>query len=167
MKRTLLHRIPPARGSALLVAMIALAVLLVVVVGALQFTGQNREASAVKVRGEQSSACADAARKYLMSRLRLYNVQVESLTLDSQLPDDPVAARQSRVRTGHYDMAAAVDATGVVSASMVSATRRQVRDVANSPVRPTLGGTPYRVVVKCREAGGREQEVEFAFKYGL
>jgi hypothetical protein len=148
--------------------MIALAVLLVVVVGALQFTGQNREASAVKMRGEASAACAEAARRYLISRLRLNNVQVESLTLAEQISDDPNPAKQSTVMTGHYDFASAVDATGLVSAGSLSSTRRQVRDVANTaPVRPTLGGTPYRVVVKCREATGREQEVEFVFRYGL
>lgn len=158
---------PNARGSSLLVALIALAVLSIVAVGAIAFTGQNREGSAVMARGERSSACADAARKYLLSKLRLYGVAVASLTLDDTLPDDPVAARRSRVTTGHYDIAAGVDATGIASAGSVGFSRDQTRNVANVIAASTLGGTPYRVVVKCRDSAGREEEVELAFRYGL
>ncbi|HEY8205869.1 MAG TPA: hypothetical protein VIG99_00210 [Myxococcaceae bacterium] len=156
-----------ARGSSLLVVLIALAVLMVVVVGAIQFTGQNREASAVMARGERSAACAEAARRYLLSKLRITGVAVASLTLDSKLPDDKVALRQSRVTTGHYDIAAGVDAVGVASAGSVSFSREQTRNVANVIAQSTLGGTPYRVVVKCRDSSGREEEVELAFRYGL
>jgi hypothetical protein len=158
---------PRARGSSLLVTLIALAVLTIVAVGAIAFTGQNREASAVMARGERSNACADAARKYLLSKLRLTGVSVASLTLDTQLPDDPVASRRSRLTTSHYDIAAGVDTIGVAAAGSVSFSRNQTRDVANVIASSTLGGTPYRVVVKCRDSSGREEEVELAIRYGL
>ena len=46
--------------------------------------------------------------------------------------------------------------------------QNQVRDIANNIAGTTLGGTYYRVVVKCREpVTNRETELEFAFRHGI
>jgi hypothetical protein len=167
-----------ARGNALLVTMIALAVLLVLSVGAIRFTGTNREAAAAKTRGDQVSACASTARKYLLSRMRVFGSQPTQLKLVSEkLLDDAVTTKQSTLDTAHYGQ---VETTGpgnaksiaVVEASAFAAASRQVRDLANtSPTSGTLGGQYYRVVVKCAEPGNagntRESEVEFLFRYGI
>ncbi|HET9451110.1 MAG TPA: hypothetical protein VFO83_09525, partial [Aggregicoccus sp.] len=79
-----------ARGSALLITLIAMGVLGVLVVGALQFTGTNRAAAVAKMRGDRVSACAETARRYLLSRLRVYGVDVSGLTLEQTLMDDAV-----------------------------------------------------------------------------
>jgi hypothetical protein len=172
MRRTL------RRGNALLVTMIALAVLLVLSVGAIRFTGTNREAAAAKTRGDQVSACAQTARKYLLSRMRVYGNQATQVKLVSEtLLDDATATKRSVIDTAHYGKVqsptgSTADSTAVVEASAFAAASRQVRDLANtSPTSGTLGGQYYRVVVKCAEPGNagtmRESEVEFLFRYGI
>lgn len=164
-----------------MVTMIALAVLMVLVVGAIRFTGTNREAAVAKLRGDRMGACADTARRYLLSRLRLYGVSVTDLKLDPAanttwafLPDDAVASKQSRIGAGHYDEDLTIAPSSIVllPSTGFGAGANQIRDLANAaPGSGTLGGQYYRAVVKCQEAGAlgvaRESEVEFVFRYGL
>jgi hypothetical protein len=156
------------RGSALLVAMIALAVLMIMVVGAITFTGSNREGAAAKARGDRVAACADTAKRYLLSRLRTFNVPVTGLVLNDTLPDttDP---NPSRLLTAHYGQTTGSPATIVaISAGQFGTSGSQVRDVANAaPASGILGGQYYRVVVKCRETATRESELEFVFRHGI
>lgn len=155
-----------ARGSALLITLIAMGVLGVLVVGALRFTGTNRAAAVAKMRGDRVSACAETARRYLLSRLRVYGVDVSGLTLEQTLMDDAVASRRSTMTTTHYDEPNAQATVVAVSASSVSSSRGQARDLSNRLVKPTLGGAYYRVVVMCKEQS-RSSELEFLFRYGL
>jgi len=163
MRRTL-----RAGGNALLVTMIALAVLMVLVVGALRFTGTNREAAAAKMKGDASQACADAARRYLMAKFRTFGVPIEGLTLDNTIPDSPIVANRTRILTAHYDSLTSEPTIVAVSAQSMGQSRRQVRDMSNVPAGTTLGGRYYRVVVKCRDAvSRRESELEFTFRHGI
>ncbi len=161
-------RIP--RGNALMVTLIAVAVLMVLVVGAIQFTNYNREATAEKLRGDRISACADAARRHLLSRLRLFRMGGE-LTLETELIDDPDPSSRSTMITGHYGNPTAEPTVVEVSSKAMGAAARQARDISNAAVSSgALGGQYYRVVVKCQEPGaaggtGRESEVEFLFRY--
>jgi hypothetical protein len=155
-----------ARGSALLITLISLAVLGVLVLGAIQFTGTNRLAAVSKMRGDRVSACADTARRYLLSRLRVYGLDPTSLTLEQTLMDDAVAQRRSTMTTTHYNEPNAQATVVAVSASSVSSARGQARDLANRLVSPTMGGAYYRVVVMCKEEN-RASELEFLFRYGL
>jgi hypothetical protein len=168
-----------ARGNSLLVTMIALSVMMVLVIGAISFTGTNRQAAVGKVRGDRITACADTARRYLLSKLRVYGVSVTDLKLSgsctyARIPDAPNTADQSLIGPGHYgdDLTAAAPAVAIVSGSAFGEGARQIRDMANAaPGSSTLGGQYYRVVMKCQEPGAagvaRESEVEFVFRYGL
>lgn len=155
------------RGNALMLTLIAIAVLMVLVGGAIQFTNNNRAATAEKLRGDRVGACADAARRHLLSRLRLFRATSVQI-LDTTLIDDPDPDARSQMMTGHYGTAAESTVVSVSSVSMGEATK-QARDIANtvSDASGTLGGKYYRVVVKCQESTGRESEVEFLFRYGL
>lgn len=178
------------RGNSLMVTMIALAVLMVLVVGAIRFTGTNREAAVSKVRGDRLAACADTARRYLLSRLRVFGVSVTDLRLEGAvnqpnfyalLPDDAVDAQKSRIGAAHYgtevtsitaSTQGVPSAVAIVPSSQIGSTGKMARDMANAaPSTTTLGGTFYRVVMKCQEPGtlgaARESEVEFVFRYGL
>ncbi|MBF5042815.1 hypothetical protein FGE12_10460 [Aggregicoccus sp. 17bor-14] len=157
---------PAVRGSALLLTLVALAVLGVLVVGAIQFTGTNRMAAVSKMRGDRVSACAETARRYLLAKLRLYNLDPTSLRLEQTLMDDAVASRRSVMTTTHYGDPNGQATVVAVSASSVSSSRGQARDLANRLVPPTMGGAYYRVVVMCKEEG-RSSELEFLFRYGL
>jgi hypothetical protein len=160
------------RGNALMLTVIAMAVLLLLVGGAIQFTNYNREASSEKLRGDRVGACADAARRHLLSRLKLFRATTELQILDTTLIDDPDPSARTRIMTGHYNdtKSDTAQATVVgVDPVLMGASSRQVRDIANT-VPATggfMGGQYYRVVVKCKETSGRESEVEFLFRYGL
>lgn len=154
------------RGNALMLTLIAIAVLMMLVGGAIQFTNYNREATAEKLRGDRVGACADAARRHLLSRLKLFRATSELQILDTTLIDDPDPSARSQLMTGHYGGEAENTVLSVSAASMGAATK-QARDVANTVSGGTLGGQYYRVVVKCHESAGRESEVEFLFRYGL
>ncbi|QRK08379.1 hypothetical protein JQX13_52145 [Archangium violaceum] len=160
-------RVP--RGNALLLTIIAIAVLMVLVGGAIQFTNRNREASAEKLRGDRVNLCAEAARRHLLSRLSLFQATGTLQILDTKLIDDPDPEARSRMMTGHYGDGP-VATVKTVDAVTMGAAGRQAFGIENSvPTSTTLGGQYYRVVVKCEEpsGSGRESEVEFLFRYGL
>lgn len=164
-----LPRTRAPRGNALLLTIIAIAVLMVLVGGAIQFTNRNREASAEKLRGDRVTVCAEAARRHLLSRLSLFQATGALQILDTKLIDDPDPDARSRMMTGHYGDGP-VATVKTVDAVTMGAAGSQARDMANAaPNSATLGGQYYRVVVKCEESseGGRESEVEFLFRYGL
>ncbi|WP_375771847.1 hypothetical protein NR798_13440 [Archangium gephyra] len=157
------------RGNALMLTLIAIAVLTVLVGGAIQFTNYNREATAEKLRGDRVGACADAARRHLLSRLKLFRATSELQILDTTLIDDPDPNARSKMMTGHYGVDEAQSTVVSVNAVSMGEATKQARDIANTVTDSggTLGGKYYRVVVKCHENAGRESEVEFLFRYGL
>jgi hypothetical protein len=158
-------------GSALLMTLIALLILTVLVLGAIEFTGRNQSAAVAKGRGERMEACAQTARRYLLSRLSAANLSVPigELRLEQTLMDEVAASERSVMRTGHYGTTAAVPTAAQLPATAVSSSSRQVRDLANTaPTSTLLGASYYRVVMMCEEPGtGRASEVEFVFRYGL
>ncbi len=162
-----------ARGNSLMVTMIALAVLMVLVVGAIRFTGTNREAALSKIKGDRLTACADTARRYLLSSLRK-NTDISLLMLASvSLKDDGTTSKQSLMAPGHYgddlNVTPAVSRIGIAPGKAFGP--GQIRDLSNIIGDPDLGGVYYRVAMKCQEAGAvgsaRESEVEFVFRYGI
>lgn len=157
------------RGNALIVSVISVSILMVLVVGSIRYTGVNREAAAAKQRGDRISACAETARRFLLSSLRTFGVTIANLQINRKLPDDPDPSKTSQMLTGHYGTGDTAQATVVaVSAQSVSASKDQVRDVSNVIAGTTLGGQFYKVTVKCREPGAdRESELEFVFRHGI
>lgn len=161
-------RDPYRRGSALLVTLIALAVLMVIVAGAIKFTGTNREAAASKLRGDSVAACAETARKYLLGRLRTFNIDVVNLQLNERLPDAPATADRSTMLSAHYGQTAPTATIVMVDSNSFSSSLSQVQGIGSrSFARGGLGGQYYRVVVKCRESPSRESELEFVFRHGI
>ncbi len=167
-----------SRGNSLMVTLIALAVLMVLVVGAIRFTGTNREAAVTKLKGDRMAACAETARRTLLAQLRLQGtVAVTDLELDSvnhtaytRLPDEPAPAKRTVMGPSHYgdDPLTAPRVISVISPKSMGAT--QTINLSNVLLESSIGGGQYyRVVMKCQEAVGdqRESEVEFVFKYGL
>lgn len=167
------------QGNALIVVLVSVAVLTLLVVAAIRFTGGNHDAAVMKNRSDQMSSCAEVARRYLLSQLPVNalspasnelnpadtTVQFERIIPDADADD---AARRSVIATGHIGQPArAATIVGVAPLSM-GAARKQVRDLANSLGPGTLGGQYYRVVVRCIEPGStRASELEFSFRYGI
>ncbi len=159
------------RGSVLLFAVIALAILMVVVAGAIAFTGTNRDAAAAKNRGDKVTACADVARRHVLARLRHFEQSVNptDLVFKGVLPDATDEAHKTEMMTAHYGDVVEKPTIVQVDAAEFGAAADQVRDIANVlPGAGTLGGQYYRIVVKCREPNStRESELEFVFRHGV
>lgn len=164
MKRTNLW----VRGNALVTVMIALAVLMLIVAAAIQFTGANRVASVNKARADEVQACAVTGRKMLLAKLRTFGVSTTALTLNTVIPDSMTAGEEQQVRTAHFDGVAAEPVIVKLDSKVMGASRYQIQDMANKATQSTLGGQYYRVVVSCRHPTSNAQsEVEFTFRHGL
>ena len=164
-------KLRPARGNALLITVIALAVLMILVVGAIRFTATNRLSAGSKLNADRVAACADTARRALLAKLRVFGMPVKSLTLATEtIPDNPDPAKQSKIRTAHYGATAATATIVEVSSATMSGAASAVRGMSNvAPGSLSLGGQYFRVVVLCQEAAPstREAEMEFVFRYGI
>lgn len=156
------------RGNALMMTLIALAVLMLVVSAAMEFTGTNREAAIAKSRADELQSCAATARKLLISKLRTFNVQTSSLVLNTVIPDTQVAGQEKEVRSAHYDNLNPEPVIVKLDSKVMGASRYQARDVANTLAQSSMGGEYYRVVVTCRNPSSNAQsEVEFTFRHGI
>lgn len=156
------------RGNALMMTLIALAVLLMLVAAAIQFTGTNREAAVAKSRADEMQACATVARRVLLSKLRATGVAVGTLTLNTQLPSSMNIADQNRVLSAHYDKNVPEPVIVSLRSDSMGASRKQVKEVANIIGPPTMGGSYFRVVVTCQHPmSGSQSELEFTFRHGL
>ncbi len=163
MRRTMARR-----GNALMMVLIALAVLMLVVVAAIDFTGSNREAAATKAKADEVQACASTARKLLLAKLRTFGMSPANLTLNTTIPDTQSASTDKAVRTAHFDNGSPDAVIVKLDSSVMGASRYQVREMANTLSQTTLGGDYYRVVVTCRHpASNAQSEVEFTFRHGL
>ena len=156
------------RGNALIVTLVALAVLMMIVAAAIQFTGTNREASISKARADEVQACATTGRKVLLSKLRTFGVSPTNLTVNDNFPDTQASSTDKVMRTAHFDNTGTEPVIVKLDSKLMGASRYQVRDMANTLAQSTLGGDYYRVVVTCRNPSSNAQsEVEFTFRHGL
>ena len=147
------------RGSALLIAIVLVAVMAIVGLALVNRTTTEIDAIGSKRHYDVAIACADGARQMLMSSFRTFGTTPASLTLDKTVGD-------KRLTTGHYDTFAlqSVVATTGSAAGAVGAT-----DIVNRTSRTRLGGQVYRMTVVCTDstAASRQSEVEFVVRFGL
>jgi Tfp pilus assembly protein PilX len=164
------------RGSALLAALIVIGVLALVTVATLQLANISKQASAKDARKLSQTSCVEAARQYLLSRLRLFGVDPTSLTLNQSIA---LEAGNRQLYSGHIrpmdangnpvsgSTAAVVRSVIALPPTMVSNNGAKARDISNVIAQPTMGGKSYRVVVACTDPLAGDMELEFTFKYGL
>ena len=148
------------RGTALIVAVILVAVLAVVALGVISRTTTELDAVGAKRHYDAAVSCADGARQMLLSQFRTFGTAPTSLVLDRTVAD-------KRYSTGHYDnfaIQAVVAATGTQGGASVG-----VSDISNRTSRTKLGGQIYRFTVVCSDQANptRESEVEFLVRFGL
>ncbi len=164
------------RGSVLLLVVVLLAVVMVLSMAAIGFSGSERGAASSFRSSEELVACADAGRQYLLSRFRLIGSAPTQLSPTDQrldlagLPgcDGGVPGDDSRcIRSGHLGESATVSGVRLVP-QVTHGRRSSARDLTNV-VAPSssLGGQTYQVVVHCEDARGSESEVEFTLRFGL
>ncbi len=167
----------PHRGSALLAALIVIAVLATVTVATMRLASISKGQSATDARKLGQAACVDAARQYLISRLRLLSrFPITELTFDTVVQVDHGARH---LYTGHARPNGpngrpdptlplpVIESVRGVSASKVGGAKAGNRDLSNTIAPPTLGGKPYQVIVACSDPVAGDLELEFSFRYGL
>lgn len=147
------------RGSALVVAIVIVAILAVVGLALTRRTTNEMEAVGGKRYYDSAVTCADGAREMLLSQFRTSGMGPTSLTLDQTVDT-------KRMTSGHYDqfaMATIVPAAGTLAGAV------GVNDIANRISRASLGGQIYRMSVVCTDSSGtnRQSEVEFLVRFGL
>ena len=165
----------PHRGSALIAALIVIAVLATVTVATLRLASISKGQSLSDARKLSQSACVDAARQYLISRLRLLSkFPLTELTFDQAVP---VENGTRHLYTGHARQNGpdgrpigplpVIESVKAVAASKVGGGKAGNRDLSNTIAPPTLGGKPYQVIVACSDPVAGDMELEFSFRYGL
>lgn len=165
------------KGHVLVTTMVALAVLMVVVAGAIAFTGTNRRGAASEARADSMAACAESARRVIISQLSAANITVAPIPLQQafitdggwSLPDNALDAGQSFVSAGHVrdgQASSAITTVQILSSKAMGAAQGQTRDLSNVAPASNTNGAYYRIVAKCTDAQKREAEVEFVFRFG-
>jgi hypothetical protein len=164
------------RGSALLMSVIIVLVATVIAVGVIRFGSRELAASFASRKEASVTACADAARAYIMGQWKLLatsggTIKPVDLVLDSRA--------QTTLQGGHYDQTPTDskywDAT---SGRWISNMNVQIHLLMPTTVGPAYkandltnrigtGVLPYRIVAHCTQADGRQVEVESAVNFGL
>ena len=155
------------RGSALVIAVIAVVVITIVGVGIINFASQEIAGATAGARRQGLVACTEAARQLLLSRFHavgLVPTQVEGLNVAM----DGTGGTTTGVG-GHYDESASTVQVSQVQFLPDNAfgPTSKSRDLTNTVSLIGQGGKPLRVVAHCVDAGGRQLEVEFGFRFGL
>jgi type II secretory pathway pseudopilin PulG len=165
------------RGSGLLLAIVVVLVITVIAVAVVRFSARELSGSYAGRRADALTACAEAGRQMLMSRFRAMGLKPTSLeTLDVTLDD--ASGKTTSVFGGHYDDVRIQQVVALPAGSM-GPSPFAMQDRSNT-IRATgggdLGGTPYKVIVRCAEGasgepgdsvGNRQLEIEFAVRFGL
>ena len=87
----------PQRGSALIAALLVIAVLALVTVATLRLAGISKGQSAKDARKLGQAACIDAARQYLIGRLSLFQI-TSQVTFDQVISTE---AGPRHIYSGH------------------------------------------------------------------
>lgn len=159
---------PSARGAALPLALILLAVLTVIAVAAVSLSGQERVNAASYGRIDFVSQCANAAQAKLWSEMAYQGSAYLSAPVaitSVRLPDGTMLTSPA-----HYDSTATTIVKDVVLKVQSSAgTGGDVneRDCTNSACGLTpLGGTQM-IMARCVDQRGRALEIELGVKFAL
>jgi Tfp pilus assembly protein PilX len=156
-RRTARHR-----GSALIVAIILVAVMAVVGLALIRRTSNEIDSVSSKRHYDVAVSCADGARQMLMSSFRTFGLPPTQLSLDKTVND-------KRLTSGHYDTFAVQSVVVATGASFSGGTVGASDIVNRTRGAGQLGGTMYRMTVVCTDSSSatRQSEVEYLVRFGL
>ena len=167
-----MRRLVQERGNALLMSLVVVLVITAAGVATVRFASREVSGAYAMRKGANLNACVETARALLMSQWKLlgsYAQAVPPVNIELE------TASQTTILGGHYDQNPSSSAywNGQTWANNVQVVPMnplsvggsyQVNDISN---RVADMAQPYRVVVHCTQADGRETEVEFAVQWGL
>lgn len=165
------------RGSALVIAVIAMLIVAVIGVGLLRFTARSVAFAIGGPRHKAVVSCAEAARALLESKFHLLGQDPTTIAVLNERLDGP----QGRMRAlgGHVDSdptqpLVVVKQVEVLPPSAVSGMDPSTGDITNIIGGLNAGGgKPLKVTVHCQEGdsssftSGRQVEIEYGIRFGL
>jgi len=154
-----------ARGAALPLAMILLGVLTVVGVAAVSLSTQERANAAAYSKMDAIYACANAATAKLWSELAIYGTTLASsgaLITSLTLPDGTKLTAPA-----HYDTTTVMTVGQMVTAESGSTSSQPESAMENKGVATVAPGQTYSFAVHCKDAYGRELEIEVGLRFAL
>ncbi len=164
------HTRRSARGAALPLALILLAVLTAIAVAAVSLSGQERVNASSYSRVDFINECATAAQAKLWSELAIqgtgYLGQPVAIT-SVRLPDGSLMTAPA-----HYDSKPGTTRVsdvviGVESSAGTGAAALEERDCTNQSCGRSLGQGTHRIVAHCVDVAGRALEIELSLKFNL
>ncbi len=175
--RTHLPSVPASRGNALLIAVILLAALSVLAVGAVRLASQERRNAAIQARYDALQACARAAEAKIWAELARYGPGYLKSATAVALPETFPGGISLRA-PAHYSSTTSDDTSAVVHVSDVvvqfdqgvsDGKMAESSDLTNraAALDQLNSGKAYRIVARCKDAKEREMEVEFAMRFTL
>ena len=163
--------IPKPRGGAMLAAIIVIGVISLVTVATLQLAQISKQQASKDSRSLSQVACVEAARQYMLSRLRLFGAPATAITLDQSILLDNGNKRMVTNHVRPLDVQKAkVDKPVIKSVlplrgSYIGGAKAGERsNVVGTGVG--LGGGAYRAVVACTDPQAGDMELEFTFQFG-
>jgi type II secretory pathway pseudopilin PulG len=157
------------RGGALLAALIVIGVISLVTVATLQLANISKQQAAKDSRSLSQVACVEAARQYMLSRLRLFGAPATAIKLDQAITVDN---GKKRMVTGHVrpqgvttDQPAITSVLPLQGSFVGGAKAGERSNVVGTGLG--LGATAYRAVVACTDPQAGDMELEFTFQFGL
>jgi type II secretory pathway pseudopilin PulG len=157
----------------MLAALIVIGVISLVTVASLQLANISKQQAATDARSLSQTACVEAARQYVLSRLRLFGAPATSITLNQAIKTDNGQNGQKKMWTGHVrpkgsngpDDAPIITAVQAVRGGLIGGAKAGERtNVVGSGIG--LGGSAYRAVVACDDPRVGDMELEFTFQFG-
>lgn len=167
------------RGSALVIAIVAMLIVAVIGVGLLRFTQRSVAFSVGGPRQKALVNCTDAARALLESRFHVLGVDPLDIAVLNERIDGP----QGRMRAlgGHVDadpsqplvVIKQVEALPPSAMSGVATGSGDLTNIVGGMKAGPTGGRPLKVTVHCQEgdtsssSSGRQMEIEYGVRFGL
>jgi hypothetical protein len=154
------------RGSALVMTMILIGVLLVIGVATVSLSSQERNNAGAKARLDFARACGNAAQGQIWSELAAAGLGY----LGSNATISPLRlADGTQLAAGHYGAdAGSVTVSNIVFSTQATGSNPLAdRDYTSSIVARSIGGTVYAIQARCIDPSGNEVEVEFAVRFAL
>jgi hypothetical protein len=163
------------RGFTLVIALMVVLMATMMVVGAIQFTGSERQAAVLRDRDERLSGCITMARNVFLSRVSFLSGKGAMMVGSLDAGIGPPGPEQLRIRTDHYrGSPVSVGFQNVEVLKNRVDMGANIQDITNKAGEPAdVMAQDYRITAICAErvddagVATAEQEVEFVIRLGL
>ena len=167
---------PKPRGGALLASLIVIGVISLLTVATLQLANISKQQASKDARSLSQMSCVEAARQYVVGRLRLFGAPATSITLNQAIKVGTGTVvglsgnlPQKQMVTGHIrpkgQTAPTITSVEMLKSSAIGSAKAGERsNVVGTGIG--LGGNAYRAVVTCMDPQAGDMELEFTFQFG-